>query len=112
VIPIITRDKKWKRILGMSPWFKIGKVRIRKDQVDFINEWVDYDSELKNPKDDCLDAVELALRTAGVLLPSMTPEDPEDKPAGNLDELAYRRIPGGTYAKEWQGADEHLGGDW
>lgn len=112
VIPIITKDKKWKRILGMSPWFKIGKVRIRKDQVDFINEWVDYDSELKNPKDDCLDAVELALRTAGVLLPSMVPNDPEDKPAGDLDELAYRRIPGGTYSKEWQGADEHLGGDW
>ena len=46
----------------------MGRVLIRKDQTDFIDEWIDYDSELKNPKDDVLDSTEIALRTAGILL--------------------------------------------
>lgn len=85
--------KKAERILAMSPLFKLGRIRIRKDQNDFIDEWVDYDSSIRNPKDDCLDAVEIALRVAGGLLPGT--EDPalplwlpEERPAGSLQELA------------------------
>jgi hypothetical protein len=113
VVPIMTKDKKWKRILGMSPWFKLGRVRIRKDHNDFISEWVDYDSQLKNPKDDCLDAVELALRTAGVLLPSAPKLEPKwGQPAGSLEELARRLQPSSKHSEKWKGVDEHLGDDW
>lgn len=69
VAAIWTKGKKFERILAMAPLFRIGRVLVRKDQIDFINEWVDYDSEKKNPADDCLDSVEMALRAAGILLP-------------------------------------------
>lgn len=71
IVPIMSRGKKWERILAMAPLFKIGKIRIHRNHRDFIDEWLAYDSNLKNPKDDVLDAVEIALGVAGVLLPLM-----------------------------------------
>lgn len=69
IVPILTRGKKMERIMSMAPLFRIGRVKIRKEHLDFIDEWLNYDSAIKNPKDDCLDAVEIALRLAGALLP-------------------------------------------
>lgn len=113
VVPMVAKGKKFERILSMAPWFRLGKVRIRKEHRDFINEWVDYDSALKNPKDDCLDAVEIALRTAGVLLPSAPIESyNDDRPAGSIEELALRMRPSDKWTKEWREVDDHLGADW
>lgn len=69
IASIRANSKKSDRILAMAPLFKLGRIRIRKDHRDFIKEWVDYDSTLKNPQDDCLDAVEIAIRAAGAILP-------------------------------------------
>lgn len=84
--------KKWERILSMAPLFRTGKIRIHQHMHrEFIEEWLDYDSTLKNPKDDCLDAVEIVLRMAGVMqtpLPT-TPEYDTERPA-TLQELANR----------------------
>ena len=71
IVPIMSRGKKSERILAMSPLFKIGKIRLHRKHNHFIDEWVMYDSKLKNPKDDVLDATEIALGLAGVLLPQM-----------------------------------------
>ena len=54
--------------------FQIGKVRIKQEHRDFIDEWINYDASISNPKDDCLDSVEIALRAAGALLPGMPDE--------------------------------------
>lgn len=72
IVPVISKSKKEERILGLGPLFKIGKVRIHKTHKDFIEEWVGYNPELKNPKDDLLDATEIALGVAGVMLPSVS----------------------------------------
>lgn len=94
IYEVPARGKKSQRILAMSPLFRLGRVRVRRDHRDFIDEWVDYDSTLKNPKDDCLDSMEIALRTAGALLPEMPDEeDVRDRPAKDIDELADRRLP-------------------
>lgn len=77
VMDIPTKGKKHERILGMSPLFRAKRILIKRDQKDFIQEWLDYDIEDKHPHDDCLDSVEIALRTAGVLLtPVERSEDP------------------------------------
>ena len=114
VVPIISQQrKKWERILGMAPLFKIGKVRIRETQKDFIDEWLDYDSQVKNPHDDLLDAVEIALQTAGALLPAL-PESKlfVERPL-TLEELARADRPGGKGLTDKYGLfDEYLGGDW
>lgn len=115
IIPMFAKGRKETRILSMSPLFKYGKVKIREEQQDFINEWLDYDSTLKNPKDDLLDAVEIALRTAGAIIPDVPntiTNDPNDFPASDMDELALRNIPGGKFLQEFGGADEYLGEDW
>lgn len=91
IVPIISRGKKAERILPMGPVFKIGKVRIHHSHKDFIDEWVSYDSQLKNPKDDLLDATEIALSAAGVLLPTMTVHD-EDRGPASIDEEAWAQI--------------------
>lgn len=78
VIDIQARGKKFERILGMSPLFKAARVKIKKSHVDFISEWVDYDPSIKDPNDDALDSMEIALRTAGVLT---TPEEPASEDA-------------------------------
>ncbi|MDE2105450.1 MAG: terminase family protein [Patescibacteria group bacterium] len=105
------KGKKADRILGMAPVFRLGRVKIRRDHVDFVNEWIDYDSELKNPKDDCLDAVEMALRAAGALLPGPAEEMPKffaegEEPAISLQDLAWKKRP------RLENIDEFLGTDW
>ena len=98
IAQLLARGKKSERILSMAPVFRLGRVKIQKSQKDFINEWIDYDSELKNPKDDCLDAVEIALRAAGALLGGMAEEkprvfEPGEEPAVSLQDLAWRKQP-------------------
>lgn len=110
IIPMMAQGKKSTRILAMAPYFKIKKVRIRKENLDFINEWLDYDSTKKNPKDDTLDSTEITLRTAGILLPLLPGYEPE-RPAASIDELADRLKPKPRSESEI-GLDEHLGGEW
>lgn len=115
VIPVFNKAKKVERIMGMAPLFKIGKVRIHRTQHDFIDEWVSYDSTIKNPKDDMLDAVEIALGVAGVLLPPMQSEPTRTTFLGteaplSIDEEARAQIrrlgsPVGVY-------DDELGSEW
>lgn len=111
-IPIFSKTKKVQRILGMSRLFKIGKVRIREDHRDFIDEWLDYDSTISNPKDDCLDAVEIALGAAGVLLPMMPSADLyDDDKRTDIESAAIADLPG-NYKREDHGAyDPMFGAD-
>lgn len=107
------KGKKFERILSMAPLFQLERIKIRKDHVDFINEWLDFDSTLSNPSDDCLDSVEIALRGAGVVLPRVEKEPEElpfDHPAGSMDELARMKAP--KSPDETRGVDEHMGADW
>jgi hypothetical protein len=111
VMALWTKGKKSERILAMSPYFKIGKIRIRKEHRDFINEWIDYDSELKNPHDDCLDSVEIALRTASVLLPDRpAPDAPGDSPPSTIYDRVQADLPRAT--ADQSGVDDHLGAEW
>lgn len=80
VIPVISKGKKEERILTMSPLFKIGKIRIHRRHGEFIEQWVNFDPERKNQDDDLLDAVEIALGVAGVLLPEMPHATHIDQP--------------------------------
>lgn len=90
-VQVNAKGKKWERIMAMAPIFKIGKVKIHKSQNDFIEEWVNYDSTKKNTDDDLLDAAEIALQAAGVLLPSSIPmsEEPKYK---SLEEESWAQI--------------------
>jgi phage terminase large subunit-like protein len=108
IVEMPARGKKFMRLLAMAPLFRLGRVLIRPDHQDFINEWVDYDSTLKNPKDDCLDAVEIALRTAGAVLPD-APQAALLRGPRTLSEFVKADLPGAT--QEWI-EDEHLGSDW
>ena len=63
------KDSKKKRLLAMAPFFKMGRIRIHRSQRDFIDQWISYDPSLSKPKDDLLDATEIALSLAGILLP-------------------------------------------
>lgn len=113
VVALWAKGKKFERILAMAPLFRTGRIRVRRDQIDFINEWVDYDSEKRNPADDCLDAVEMALRAAGVLLPGLpeVPYEPDLSQAAQTasmwNEIAARKRPSkeGVY-------DEMFGLEW
>jgi predicted phage terminase large subunit-like protein len=69
VEPVPAVGQKKSRILSMSPLFKMGKILIHKDMHDFVSQWINYDSSRRNPEDDALDAVEIALRVAGIILP-------------------------------------------
>ena len=109
VVPMFAKGKKFERILAMSPLFRIGKVKIRKDHADFIQEWVDYDSSLPKPKDDCLDSVEIALRTAGALLDGIVDPLPAANPGGLPDWVVNDR-PSGD--KEDRFVDEMMGSVW
>jgi len=71
VVPVFSKGKKNDRILAMAPLFKIGKVRIAKTQGEFIEQWVNFNPKISNQEDDILDATEIALSAAGVLLPMM-----------------------------------------
>jgi len=107
IVPIFAKGKKWERILAMSPLFRIGKVKIKKEHRDFIDEWVNYDSSLSKPKDDCLDSVEIALRCAGALLGEYTPDD---KPNSGLPDWVLRDRPSGDRREEF--IDETMGSYW
>jgi predicted phage terminase large subunit-like protein len=94
IAEIHTREKKSSRILAMSPLFRIGRARIRSTHKDFIDEWLGYDSQQKNPQDDLLDAAEIGLRVAGVLIPPV--RDDWDDPAhgpGSIEEAAWQDHP-------------------
>jgi predicted phage terminase large subunit-like protein len=109
VVPLFAKGKKWERILAMSPLFRIGKVKIKKDHADFIQEWVDYDSAMQKPKDDCLDSMEIALRTAGALLEGIpAPVSPEN-PGGLPDWVISDRPSGSTNDRY---IDEFMGSIW
>lgn len=108
VVPMFAKGKKWERILAMSPLFRIGKVRIRKDHADFIQEWVDYDSSLRTPKDDCLDSMEITLRTAGALLGEFMPPAPEV--SGDMPDWVLADLP--SNRKEDRFVDEMMGSMW
>ena len=90
VVPVFSKGKKEERILRMAPLFKIGKVRINKRQGEFIDQWVSFDPEAKNQKDDLLDAVEIALGVANVLLPG--PPEVDYKPDNGFDTHAAEMI--------------------
>lgn len=115
VVPLWAPGKKAGRILAMSPFFRTGRIKISRDQVDFINEWVDYDSLKKNPQDDCLDSVEMGLRIAGVVLPSQ--QRPDEAPlldgaattASMWNEIAAKAS---AKRKDQHQMDEHLGEEW
>lgn len=109
VVPMFAKGKKWERILAMSPLFRIGKVKIKKDHADFIQEWVDYDSALQKPKDDCLDSMEIALRTAGALLDGFVDPLPNDNPGGLPDWVINDRPSG---SKEDRFVDDMMGSMW
>jgi hypothetical protein len=91
----------------MSPLFRIGKVKIKKDHADFIQEWVDYDSSFRAPKDDCLDSMEIALRTAGALLGEFS--EPV-KEASSLPDWVLADRPSGD--KKDTFIDEFMGSIW
>lgn len=91
IVPVMAKGKKTDRILSMSPLFKIGKIRIHRSMVEFVDEWVSYDSTKSNPDDDLLDAAEIALSAAGVLLPAMTPIDPSPT-YKTIDEEAWAQV--------------------
>lgn len=107
IVPLFAKGKKFERILAMSPLFRIGKVKIRKDQIDFINEWVDYDASARTPKDDCLDSMEIALRCAGILL-NIWSEPVAD--VSILPDWVVKDRPSGK--KEDRYVDEFMGSMW
>lgn len=113
VVPMLAQGKKSERILAMSPLFKIGKVRVRAQENDFIDEWLNYDSELKNPKDDTLDAVEIALRTAGALMPQAVSvkQIDTDRPMTLEEIVKYDRLPKPGERRETV-YDPHMGLDY
>lgn len=120
IVAQMSKGKKFERILTMAPLFRMGRIKIRKEHIHFINEWIDYDSTLKNPQDDSLDAVEIALRGVVSFLPvKFQQEDPifldwEDKPPISLQEIANRahQLIRQKGKKLNSNFDDHLGVDW
>lgn len=107
IAPIHAKGKKSERILSMAPLFKLGKVRIPRDLDIFIDQWVSYNSEIKNPEDDALDSCEIALRTAGALLPEIYSYDDDQEPVG-IQAIVNSRIP----SEKQKGYDNDMGSDW
>jgi len=96
IVPVIqpggrSAQSKQQRIVAMSPVFKIGKVRIHPRHVEFVDQWVSFDATKKENKDDLLDATEITLSVAGVMLPMLATPDPE-LPPNSLEEEAKRQI--------------------
>lgn len=117
IIPVFTtgrdKDSKKKRILAMSPLFKSGRIRIHRSMHDFIDQWISYDPEVSKPKDDLLDATEIALNLAGVLLPrelDVAALDPEVEASRDLQTLAeeHRALLGASR----RGYDPELGAEF
>lgn len=113
-VPVMNRGrKKEERILGMAPLFQVGRIRVRTSHRDFIEEWLDYDSEVKNPQDDLLDATEIAISIVGSLLPPrIERKDDWLMPVVDLNEMARRDQPGSKFRKDSREVDEHMGADW
>lgn len=118
IIPVFSggkgKDAKKQRILAMSPLFRSGRIRIHRSQHDFIDQWISYDPELKNPKDDLLDATEIALNLAGVLLPrdiEAAALDPEFDAARSLQDVADSHL-ALLGDKSRQGYDPELGAEF
>ena len=110
-MPVFSRGKKKDRILAMSPLFKIGRIRIHRQHHDFIDEWVSYNPDDKNPKDDLLDATEIALSLAGVLLPYLPPQDIDPDGYATVEDEARAQILSLGDGKQTP-VDEHLGGEY
>jgi phage terminase large subunit-like protein len=104
IVPIFAKGKKFERIMAMSPLFRIGKVRIKHEHKDFIDEWINYDASISNPRDDCLDSCEIALRTAGALLGESFFDEPVANPSGLPDWVLQDR-PG---IKKDNGKDDYV----
>lgn len=111
VAQVMTKGKKEERILSMAPFFKTGRIRIHRRHHDFIQQWISYDSQLKNPKDDLLDATEIALGVAGIILPNTEYKVKEaaDEMSG-IHRDAWDQIQASKAKKTPY--DEHLGVDW
>jgi phage terminase large subunit-like protein len=95
IVPIFSKGKKEQRIMAMAPFFKTGRIRIHRTERDFIDQWVSWDSTKKSIRDDMLDAVEIALGLAGVLLPSVLQhldELSDLRPPRTLEEAAARDL--------------------
>lgn len=113
VVAVVSKSKKEERILGLGPLFKTGRVRIRRAHGEFIDQWVSYDPALKHQHDDLLDAVEIALGTAGVLLP-VRPDTSlfgEDRKPTSLDEEAWFAVRRSLNKNKDQVYDPELGID-
>jgi len=110
IVPIFAKGKKFERIMAMSPLFRIGKVLIKAEQKDFIDEWINYDASISNPKDDCLDSVEIALRTAGALLGESFMEEKQENPGGLPDWVINDRPTDITNRDRF--VDEMMGSMW
>jgi hypothetical protein len=110
IIPILAKGKKYERIMAMSPLFRIGKVRIKAEHRDFIDEWINYDASITKPKDDCLDSCEIALRTAGALLGEWEIENEFTNPAGLPDFVLLDRP--SADKREDHYVDEFIGSMW
>jgi phage terminase large subunit-like protein len=97
IVPVMSAGNKNERILRMSPLFKIGRVRINKRHSEFIDQWVNFDPEKKNQKDDLLDAVEIGLGVANVLMPrapfkaTLEPETPSQEATARIRQLREKR---------------------
>lgn len=108
VVPVFSKGKKIERIMSMTPLFRTGRVRIHRQHRDFIDQWISYDSSLKNPKDDLLDATEIALGVAGILLPN--PEYVPEKTGWNtIEEQAWAQVQASQNRDLY---DEHLGSEF
>lgn len=111
---IPAKGKKKERIMAMAPYFQLQRIKIHKSHTDFINEWLNYDSTMRNPEDDTLDAVEIALRTAGILLPIEIGKDAfqflEERPAQDVQELAQRDL--ARIGVREVPYDDEMGEDW
>lgn len=115
IVPVMSKGDKNQRILTMSPLFKTGKIRIHARHADFVDQWVSFDPEKKNQKDDLLDAVEIALGVAGVLLPlnphvSLIEDEIQNVDHSDLTALVKAQLreqmrPSGSY-------DPEIGDQW
>jgi phage terminase large subunit-like protein len=95
VVPIFSKGKKEQRIMAMAPFFRTGRIRISRFERDFIDQWVSWDSTKKSIRDDILDAVEIALGLAGVLLPTVQQHldaEAANRPPRTLEEAAAREL--------------------
>jgi phage terminase large subunit-like protein len=95
VVAVFSKGKKEQRIMAMAPFFRTGRIRISRFERDFIDQWVSWDSTKKSIRDDMLDAVEIALGLAGVLLPTVQQHldtEAANRPPRTLEEAASREL--------------------